>query len=197
MVDCASYMESMLRFIAISILILLISAAATPALAQKYDYFEVENNDLVWRYTFDYVGSTDSLRKEVVQMLKSKFFTFNVTRNEVGYMGEINHYKVNCKQYGRTYYNTPRMYWDGEWTGKFKVEVVDNHYMVTIYALYYEKMEQSIGYYRTEKPVKGRYIDAVTKKHQTTFKKSELPNMVMMSVGLRNDFDIKNTVLIR
>jgi predicted membrane-bound dolichyl-phosphate-mannose-protein mannosyltransferase len=197
MVDCAYDMESMLRFIAISILILFTTAAATPALAQKYDHFEVENNDLVWRYTFDYMGSTDSIRKEVAQMLKSKFFTFNVTRNEVGYMGEIKHYKLNCKQYGRTYYNTPRMYWDGEWTGKFRVEVLDNHYTITIYALYYEKMKQSTDYYRTERPVKGRYIDAVMKKHKTEFKNNERANMVMMSVGLRNDFDLKNTVLIR
>ncbi len=187
----------MLRKLMIGVFVLICCAFAHSANAQKYDHFEIESNDVVWRYTFDYTGSTDSLRKEVVQMLKSKVFTFNVTRNEVGYMGEINHYKVNCKQYGRTYYNTPRMYWDGEWIGKFRVEVVDNHYMVTIYALYYEKMEQSTGYYRTEKPVKGRYIDAVTKKHQMAFKKSELANMVMMSVGLRNDFDIKNTVLVR
>lgn len=187
----------MLRFFTINILVLLFTGTIPPAKGQKYDHFEVENNDLVWRYTFDYPGSTDSLRKEVVQMLKSKFFTFNVTRNEVGYTGEINHYKVRCKEYGRTYYNTPRMYWDGDWTGKFRIEVVDNHYMVTIYALYYEKMEQSTDYYRTQKPVKGRYINAVTKKNQTSFKKSELANMVMMSVSLRHDFDIKNTVLIR
>lgn len=187
----------MLRLLGGHILILSVILFAHGARAQKYDHFEIENNDLVWRYTFDYQGSQDSLRREVAQMLKSKFFTFNVTRNEVGYTGEIKHYKINCKQYGRTYYNTPRMYWEGEWTGKFKVEVVDNHYLVTIYALYFEKMEKSEGYHRIEKPVKGRYIDAVTKKHQTTFRKSELSNMVMMSVGLKDDFDIKNTRLFK
>ena len=187
----------MLKFLSGRVLILAVILLAHGARAQKYDHFEVENNDLVWRYTFDYVGSTDSLRKEVVQMLKSKFFTFNVIRNEAGYTGEIRHYKVNCKDYGRTYLNTPRMYWEGEWTGKFAVDISGNQYQVTIYALYFEKMEQSIGYYRTEKPMKGRYIDAVTKKHKSAFKKSELGNMGMMSLSLKDAFDIKNTVLIR
>jgi hypothetical protein len=157
---------------------------------QKYDHFEVKNNDLFWGYTYEYKGSRDSLRGEIVQMIRSKFFTFNVTRNEAGYSGEINHYKVDCKKYGRTYLNTPRMYWEGEWTGKFVVEVVDDAYKVMIYALYFEKKEQSTGYYRTEKPVKGRYIDAVTKKNKTQFRKNEFSNLVLMSLSLKDQFDI-------
>src|SRR6478736_1234889 len=173
----------------------LLAAVHTQVLGQKFDHFEVENDELYWRFDFEYKGPRDSLRREVVQMLKSKFFTFNVTRNEVSYTGEIMHYKVNCEKYGRTYFNTPRMYWDGEWTGKFVVDVFDNIYRVTIYALYYEKMERSTGYYRTERPVRGRYIDAVLKKNKTEFKKGEFSNMQLMSVALKDDFDIRNTHL--
>jgi len=173
----------------------LLTATHTQVTGQKFDHFEVESDELYWRFDFEYKGSRDSLRKEVVQMLKSKFFTFNVTRNEVSYTGEIMHYQVNCEKYGRTYFNTPRMYWDGEWTGKFVVDVFDNIYRVTIYALYYEKMERSTGYYRTERPVRGRYIDAVLKKNKTEFKKGEFSNMQMMSVALKDDFDIRNTHL--
>lgn len=186
----------MLRFLGLCILVLqLIVAAPILATGQKYAHFEIENNDLFWRYTYDYAGSKDSLRREIVQMLKSKFFTFNVTRNEAGYTGEIRYYRVDCKRYGRTYLNTPRMYWEGEWTGKFVVEVLDNHYMVTIYALYFEKMEQAVGYHRTEKTMKGRYIDAVTKKNKALFRKNEFSNLSLMSLGLKDDFDIKNTLL--
>jgi hypothetical protein len=172
-------------------MVILLLAVPIPTIGQQYDHFEVEKNDLFWRYTYDYAGAKDSLRREVVQMLKSKFFTFNVVRNEAGYNGELKHYKVDCKRYGRTYLNTPRMYCEGEWIGKFTVEVVDNHYQVNVYALYYEKMEKSTGYYRTEKPIKGRYIDAVLKKNRSGFKKSEFANMALMGLSLRDDFDIK------
>lgn len=157
----------------------------------QYDRFTIENNDVIWRHTYEFPGLRDSLRREVVQMLKSKFFTFNVIRNEAGYNGEIRHYQVDCKRYGRTYTNTPRMYWDGEWTGKFIVDVFDNRYTVTVYALYYEKMQRTSDYYRTEKPVKGRYLDAVTKKNKTEFRKSEFANLALMSVALRDQFDIR------
>ena len=185
------------RFFASSCLALLIFLAASiSAKSQKYDHFEVENNDLFWRYTYEYRGLKDSLRREVVQILKSKFFTFTVTRNETGYSGEIKYYKLECKKYGRTYLNTPRMYWDGEWTGKFYIDIADNIYTVTIYALYYEKMQRTSDYYRTEKAVKGRYVDAVLKKGKTDFKKNELVNMDMMGLGFKDEFDIKNTFQI-
>lgn len=173
-----------------TLLFILTTAFSFFAEAQQYDHFEVDKDELYWRYTYSYSGSQDILRAEIVPLLKSKFFTFNVTRNEAGYSGEIKHYKVDCKRYGRTYLNTPRMYWEGEWTGKFIVEVMNNSYTVTVYALYYEKMEQSVGYHRTEKPVKGRYIDAVTKKNRTNFKKNEFSNLAMMSLSLKDQFDI-------
>src|SRR5438128_5590090 len=91
--------------------------------AQQYELFELTGGDIYWRNTYEYTGTQDSLRREVVQMLKSKFYTFNVIRNQTGYNGEISHYVVDCRRYGRRYGNTPRIYWDGEWTGKFIVDV--------------------------------------------------------------------------
>ena len=156
----------------------------------KYDLFELKKGDLVWKNTYRYEGKKDSLRAVVVQMLKSKFFTFNVIRNEMGYNGEIRHYKVDCKKYGRSYINTPRLYWEGEWTGKFIVEVTDHFYQVTVYALYFEAPEKSTGYYKTESLVRGRYIDAVTKKKQSILKKSELSNLSLLSFDLRDNFSL-------
>jgi len=160
----------------------------------RYELFRIEQNDIYWTYTFDFPGSADSLRREVVQMLKSKFFTFNVIRNEIGYNGELKHFKVDCKRFGRNYYNTPRMYWYGEWTGKFIVEVLDNHYRVTVYALYAEKYQTGANNNRGQKVTTGRYIEAVTKKDRITFKRAEFANLHLMSLSLTDAFDIKNTV---
>src|SRR5438046_3051281 len=77
----------------------------SPAAAQQYDLFEIRDNDLYWHNTYKYSGNADSLRREVVQMLKSKFFTFNVIRNEAGYNGELRHYKVECRKYGRRFFS--------------------------------------------------------------------------------------------
>ncbi|CAN5417463.1 hypothetical protein BH10BAC4_BH10BAC4_17070 [soil metagenome] len=161
----------------------------------KYALFQLEGEELFWRNTYEYSDAPDELRYRVVQMLKSKFFTFNVTRNETGYTGEIRYYQVDCKRYGRSSLTTPRMYWEGEWTGKFMVVLLPNQYRVTIYALHYEKLEQSSGYYRTQQPVKGMYINAVTTKKKKGLKKSEFSNLVLMSVSLKDNFDINNTVL--
>jgi len=163
----------------------------------RYAQFEIQGKEVVWKNSYPIVGSADSVRHLVVQMLKSKFFTFNVIRNEVGYNGELRHYKVDCRKYGRTYFNTPRMYYEGEWTGKFTVEVFQGSYRVTVYALYYERMEKTTGYYRTERPVKGRYFDAVTTKDNSSFRKGELANLTLMGTSLQDDFDVKNTTTIR
>ncbi len=156
----------------------------------KYDQFEIKAGDLVWHATYASAGKTDSLRHAVVQMLKSKFYTFNVIRNEIGYNGELKHFKINCKRYGRTYLNTPRMYWEGEWTGKFIVEVTDHSYEVTVYALYFESMKKTSDYYRTEKVVKGRFVDAVTKNDRTMLLKRELNNLSLMNLSLRDEFSL-------
>jgi hypothetical protein len=166
---------------------------STAASAQQFDLFEIRTNELYWHNTYKYSGSADSLRREVVQMLKSKHFTFNVIRNEAGYNGEIRHYKVDCKRYGRRYFSTPRMYWHGEWTGKFVVEVFDHHYRVTVYGLYAEKFERADNH-RSERITQGRYLDVVAKKDYSDFKTSEHHNMALMSLGLKDEFDIKNTV---
>jgi hypothetical protein len=165
------------------------------ASAQKYELFRVEQNDVYWSYTYNFAGNADSLRREVVQMLKSKFYTFNVIRNETGYNGELKHYKVDCKRFRRSYYNTPRMYWYGEWTGKFIVEVLDNHYRVTVYALYAEKFQPAGNNNRGQRISTGRYIEAVTKKDRMTFKKSHYANLDLMSLSLKDEFDIRNTVV--
>lgn len=183
------------------ILLLLIGLAASPAWAQdyenesRYEAFRIEGGDLYWSYTYKFNGSSDSLRREVVQMLKSKFFTFNVIRNETGYNGEIKHYKIDCRHYGRHYYNTPRMYWYGEWTGKFVVEVFDDHYKVTVYALYAEKFQTAANNNRGQRVTTGRYIEAVTRKDRLTFKKAEYVNLHLMSLSLIDAFDIRRTVV--
>ena len=163
------------------------------AAAQQFDLFEIRDNDLYWHNTYKYGGNADSLRREVVTMLKSKYYTFNVIRNEAGYNGELHHYKVDCRKYGRRFFSTPRMYWDGEWSGKFVVEVFDNYYRVTVYALYAEKVEKT-GYYKTERRTQGRYVEVIAKKDFSDFKSSELDNMALMSRSLKDQFDIRNTV---
>jgi len=157
--------------------------------AQKFDLFEVENNELIWQNTYEYEGSQDSLRRHVVSMLKSKIFTQHVVRNEIGYNGEIKHFKVDCKRYGRSYQNTPLIYWDGEWSGKFVIEVRDNRYRVTIYGLYFENKVQPTTHYPIKAPRKGYYLNEVWKKGPD-FKKSVLPDMALMSLALRDSFDI-------
>jgi hypothetical protein len=159
--------------------------------AQKFDLFELENDELIWRYTYEYEGSQDSLRKEVVSMLKSKIFTQQVVRNELGYNGEIRHYMVDGKRYGRSYINTPLIYWHGEWSGKFIVEVRDNRYRVTIYGLYFENKVQPSARYPNNSARKGFYRNEVLSKGKQHFKKSVLPDMALMSLSLRDDFDIK------
>lgn len=180
-------------------ILLIILVAGTLAVngqdESRFELFRIEQNDIYWSHTYDFTGSADSLRREVVQMLKSKFFTFNVVRNETGYNGEIKHYKVDCRRFGRSYYNTPRMYWYGEWTGKFVVEVTDNHYRVTVYALYAEKFQPAGNNNRGQRITTGRYIEAVTKKDRLTFKKSEHANLHLMSLSLMDAFDIRKTVV--
>ncbi len=161
-----------------------------------YDKFEIKENELIWQHIYACPGSADSVRAMVVQMLKSKFYTFNVIRNELGYNGELRHYKVNCKKYGRSYFNTPRIYCDGEWTGKFILEIKDHAYRVTVYALYYESVKPNADYLRTERVIKGRYLDAVTKHKGTVFQKKELHNLSLMSFSLKEEFGLESTVYV-
>jgi hypothetical protein len=175
------------------VLLFIMLTAATTAHPQQFDLFEIRNDELYWHNTYKYSGNADSLRREVVQMLKSKHFTFNVIRNEAGYNGELRHYKVEARKYGRKFFTTPRMYWEGEWTGKFIVEVFDHHYRVTVFGLYAEKVEKT-GYYKTERTTQGRYLDVVAKKDHSDFKPSEHHNMALMSLSLKDNFDIRNAV---
>ncbi len=169
--------------------------------AQKLDLFEIEHNELIWRNTYDYQGPKDSLRSEIISMIKSKIFTRNVERmeigtNGVGYYGEIQHYTVDCKRYGRKYQNTPLIYWSGEWSGKFVVEVRDHSYRVTIYGLYFEnqRQPQSSPPHQNKAPRKGFYIHEVWEEGYPTFKKNAGDDMALMSLSLRDAFDIKKYV---
>jgi len=180
----------------VMLMLLFCFANASAQELTKYDKFEIKEGELVWQHIYTCHGSTDSVRTMVVQMLKSKFYTFNVIRNELGYNGELRHYRVDCKKYGRTYFNTPRIYCDGEWTGKFILEIKDHAYRVTVYALYYESVRQNADYLRTERVVKGRYLDAVTKKKGTIFQKKELKNISLMSFSLKEEFGLASTVYV-
>lgn len=182
-------------FFSVAVFLLLCKAGLAQDIT-RYDQFQLKGEELYWLRDYRVDGGADSVRRLVVRMLKSKFFTFNVVRTESGYNGEINHYKVDCKKYDRTYLNTPRMYWEGEWTGKFIVDVFSDGYKVTVYALYFEKPEKSTGYYKTEKLLKGRYFEAVTKKNGRTLRRNEFSNLALMSMSLKDDFDVKNTVVV-
>jgi hypothetical protein len=61
---------------------------------------------------------------------------------------------------------------------------------VTVYALYYESTRPSTGYYKTQETVKGRFITAVTKKNKLVFRKRELANISLMSIGLKDEFSL-------
>ncbi len=181
----------------ITLLLWFILAHALPSNAQElaaYDRFQLDEGELYWQNSYEYPGDADSVRQSVEQMLKSRAFTFNVIRSKDAYSGKINHYHVNPKRYGRTYSNTPKMYWDGEWSGKFMVEVRDGQYSVTVYALQYKSKTQSVGHYKPEKIRTGQYIDAVTVNYKQSFLKSEFLNLSLMSLSLKGSFDIKNTM---
>jgi hypothetical protein len=159
----------------------------------QYDRFQLLEGELYWQHNYEYQGNADSVRQAVEKMLKSRDFTFSVIRNTEGIGGKINHYKVNPKKYGRTYTNTPKMYWDGEWSGKFVVEVGQGHYLVTVYDLEFKSETQSVGHYKPEKVRTGRYIDAVTTNKQS-FLKSEFINLSLISLSLKDNFDLKDSV---
>ncbi|HCW06901.1 MAG TPA: hypothetical protein DGG95_06010, partial [Cytophagales bacterium] len=110
-------------------------------------------------------------------------------RTETGYFGELRHYKVNCARYGRSYFNTPRIYCDGEWVGKFTVDIDRNFYHVVVYALYYETVTKD-AVLRVDKPVKGRYIDVVANKRRESLLRKELENISLMSLSLKEAFSL-------
>ena len=77
------------------------------------------------------------------------------------------------------------------------VEVGDGHYFVTVYALQYKSETQSVGHYKPEKIRTGPYIDAVTTNKKLSFLKSEFLNLSLMSLSLKDNFDLKNTVTLQ
>lgn len=182
------------RFTLLSCLVLLFSIQGRAQEISQFDRFQLQEGELYWQHNYEYTGNADSVRQAVEKMLKSRDFTFSVIRGQEGYSGKINHYKVNPKKYGRTYSNTPKMYWDGEWSGKFVVEVGKDHYLVTVYDLQFKTETQPVGHYKPEKVRAGLYIDAVATNKQS-FMKSEFTNLSLMSLSLKDNFDLKNTVI--
>jgi hypothetical protein len=172
-------------------LMLLISSGSQGQELSQYDRFQLDGGELYWQNDYAYDGNADSMRLEVEQMLKSRAFTFQVIRSQEGFSGKINHYQVNPKQYGRTYLNTPKMYWDGEWSGQFVVELGEGHYTVMVYALRFKSETQSVGHYKPEKIRTGPYIDVVTTNNRQSLLRSEFPNLSLMSVSLKDNFDLK------
>lgn len=160
----------------------------------QYDRFQLQEGELYWQHNYLYQGSADSLRAAVEKMLKSREFTFSVVRGKSGFTGKINHFKVNPKKYGRTYTNTPKMYWDGDWSGRFMVEVTQDHYQVTIYDLQFKSETQAVGHYRPEKVRTGNYINAVTTANKKSFLKSEFINLSLISLSLKDNFDLSVSV---
>ena len=182
------------RLVLFSCLVIMYSIQVRAQEISQYDRFQIQEGELYWQNNYEYHGSADSLRQAVEQMLKSRDFTFGVIRNNEGYYGKINHYKVHPKRFGRTYTNTPKMYWDGEWSGKFVIEVGEGHYLVSVYALQYKSETQSVGHYKPEKERTGYYIGAVTTSNKLSFLKGEFPNLSLMSLSLKDNFDLKTTV---
>ena len=160
----------------------------------QYDRFQLQEGELYWQNNFEYPGKVDSIRKAVEHMLQSRSFTFDVKRNKEGYSGKLKHYHVNPKQYGRTYINTPKVYWEGEWTGKFFIEIHEGYYSVVVYELEYKSETQAVGHYKPEKIRAGPYVDAVTNNKKQNFLKNEFPNLSLMSVSLKDNFDLKYVV---
>jgi hypothetical protein len=181
----------------ITLLLLIVCLLSIQSRAQEisqYDRFQLQEGELYWQHNYICPGNADSVNMAVEKMLKSQGFTFNVVRGKDGFSGKINHYQVNPKRYGRTYTNTPRMYWDGEWSGKFLIEVGVGHYQVTIYELQFKSETQAVGHYRPEKVRTGKYIDAVTASNKQSFLQSEFINLSMISLSFKDNFDLTGSV---
>ncbi len=157
--------------------------------AQKYDLFEVDGGQLVWRNIYEYPTHGDSLKAALEKMLYGTSFIKKVSFNGKEFRGEIDNYQIDCKHYGRTFLNTPRIYWDGKWRGKFIVQMVDNYYRVTVYALHFETKKDPFTFHRNPGPRKGYYSKEVMHKDKSGFKQAALADMALLSLSLKNNFD--------
>ncbi len=157
--------------------------------SQPGTLFKIEDDELIWQCIYPAEANMDSLITQIERLLKGKVYTRNVLRNELGFDGEIHNYKVDCKKYGRNFFNTPKMYWEGNWFGKFFVEVKDNKYRVTIYGLFYERTTASTTNSRQKESKKYSYASHVT-KDDGSIKRSERDNMLLMSQSLKDEFDL-------
>ncbi|MGE0770094.1 MAG: hypothetical protein AB7K37_00165 [Cyclobacteriaceae bacterium] len=154
------------------------------------DLFQLDEEHLYWQCAYPIQGAVDSVDLAVAEMLQSRHFISNVVRNDVGYNGDIKGYEINCKRYGRSYFNTPKVYCDGTWDGKFIVEVKDDFYRVTVYSLTYERTVPRSSNAREMEQKRGDYRSLVTNKQRTEIKRSERSNLLLMSLSLRDQFDL-------
>lgn len=155
-----------------------------------YDAFQLQNGELYWKNKYEFKGTAEELQRALSEFLRTKSFTSNVIRNENGFYGELRNFKVDCKRYGRRYFNTPHIYWDGYWSGKFKLEAVPNGYQVVVYWLFVEQNSTPAPHARKSQVTKGPYVDFVTDKDKSSLKKSELHNLLLMSLNLKDEFDL-------
>jgi hypothetical protein len=71
------------------------------------------------------------------------------------------------------------------------IEVRDNRYQVTIYGLYFENpVSKNSPPHQNKTARKGFYVKEVWQKGHPTFRSNVLNDMVLMSVSLRDAFDI-------
>lgn len=176
---------------------LLTLTLSTAVLGQQKDWvsegsFHLEQQELIWQHIYTYDGEADSLEYLITQFLRGKYYTHHIIKSEAGFTGEIHHLKLDCKRLGRTYLNTPRMYWSGEWTGKFNVEIKGSRYRVSVFHLHFVNKPEPQNHKTSRYPLKGLYIDIVTKKNRTAFKVNERLNIALMSVALHDEFNIRN-----
>lgn len=157
--------------------------------SQSAALFKIEEDELIWQCVYPAADPMDSLLIKVEQLLKGKIFTRNVFKNELGFDGEIHFYQIDSKKYGRNFFNTPKMYWEGNWFGKFFVEVKEDKYRVTIYGLFYERKAASTSNSRQMESKKYNYANHVL-QDDGSFKRSERDNLLLMSQSLKDEFDL-------
>jgi hypothetical protein len=148
--------------------------------------------DVYWQNDYPNTGTFDSLRKALEGILKEKYFTNNVIRKGLAYEGDIKNFHIDCRKYGRKYADTPRVYWDGYWNGRFHIRLDTHTYHVTVYALHYEWKGSEPSNPRYKGKRKGRYVDLVSRQNRSRFRPSQVHDMMLLSLALKEVFDLKS-----
>jgi hypothetical protein len=173
-------------------LILLAQTGMTQPI-EKYDLWQLEEGELFWSFTYTLTGKADSILQITERMIRASPFAYSIVRSGKGFYGELRNYTVDCKRYSRNQTNTPSIYWNGTWTGKFTIDVDENQYRVIVYALHYEKPEPTEWYHKKARTTKGSYVKWVTNR-KNQLKKQEFSNLALMSMSLKDSFDLRQSV---